>query len=122
MERPGRLSLSVVIPAYNEAASIASTLDAFVSVLRREGVDYEVLVVDDASGDETAAAVERFAASDPRVRLVRSHHPRGFGYAVRSGLDLFTKDAVAIVMADGSDSPADLIAYWQILNDGYDCA
>jgi dolichol-phosphate mannosyltransferase len=111
-----------VIPAYNEAGSIASTLDAFASVLRREGVDYEIVVVNDASADGTPSEVERFAGSDPRVRLVPSHYPRGFGYAVRSGLDLFTKDAVAIVMADASDSPEDLIAYWRLLNDGYDCA
>jgi dolichol-phosphate mannosyltransferase len=79
-------------------------------------------VVDDASGDGTAAEVERFAAGDPRVRCVQSHNPRGFGYAVRSGLDLFTKDAVAVVMADASDSPDDLIAYWRLLDEGYDCA
>jgi dolichol-phosphate mannosyltransferase len=53
---------------------------------------------------------------------VQSHNPRGFGHAVRAGLDLFTKDAVAVVMADGSDSPADLVRYHRLLDDGYDCA
>ena len=126
MERHGlsrdRLSLSVVIPAYNEAGSIGATLDGIVGALRREGVDYEVIVVDDASADGTAAAVASAAAGDERIRCVPSHNPRGFGYAVRSGLDVFTKDAVAIVMADGSDSPGDLIAYWRLLCDGWDCA
>ena len=69
-----------------------------------------MIVVDDASADGTAAAVASLAAGDERIRCVQSHNPRGFGYAVRSGLDVFTKDAVAIVMADGSDSPDDLIA------------
>jgi dolichol-phosphate mannosyltransferase len=81
-----------------------------------------VIVVDDASADATAAEVAAAAGGDDRIRCVQSHNPRGFGYAIRSGLDLFTKDAVAIVMADGSDSPDDLIAYWRLLCDGYDCA
>ena len=116
------LGLSVVIPAYNEVGSIEGTLQAFAGALREAGVDYEILVVDDASADGTADAVASFATADPRVRCVRSHNPRGFGYAVRSGLDLFTKDAVAVVMADASDSPSDLVAYWRLLNEGYDCA
>ena len=117
-----RLSLSVVMPAYNEAGSIGPTVAAVASALRGAGVDYEVIVVDDASADATVAAVEAAAAGDSRIRCVQSHNPRGFGYAIRSGLDLFTKDAVAIVMADGSDAPDDLIAYWRLLCDGYDCA
>jgi dolichol-phosphate mannosyltransferase len=110
------------MPAYNEVGSIGQTVGAVVGALRAEGVDYEVIVVDDASSDGTADAVTAAAAGDERVRCVQSHNPRGFGYAIRSGLELFTKDAVAIVMADGSDSPADLIAYWRLLGQGYDCA
>ena len=117
-----RLSLSVVTPAYNEADSIGPAVAAVADALRGEGIDYEVIVVDDASADATAEEVARAAGGDERIRCVQSHNPRGFGYAIRSGLDLFTKDAVAIVMADGSDSPEDLIAYWRILCDGYDCA
>jgi len=109
------------MPAYNEAGSIGQTVSAVASALRAAEVDYEVIVVDDASADGTAAEVAA-AAGDERIRCVQSHNPRGFGYAIRSGLDLFTKDAVAIVMADGSDSPEDLIAYWRLLCDGYDCA
>jgi dolichol-phosphate mannosyltransferase len=52
----------------------------------------------------------------------RSHYPRGFGFAVRSGLDVFSGDAVCVMMADASDSPADLVAYQRLLESGYDCA
>jgi dolichol-phosphate mannosyltransferase len=114
--------LSVVIPAYNEAGSIGTTVPSVASALRGAGVDYEVIVVDDASADETAGEVAAAAGGDDRIRVIQSHYPRGFGYAIRSGLDVFTKDAVAIVMADGSDSPEDLVAYWRLLCDGYDCA
>ena len=52
----------------------------------------------------------------------RSHYPRGFGFTVRAGLDEFEGDAVAIVMADASDDPADLVRYHRLLEEGYDCA
>jgi dolichol-phosphate mannosyltransferase len=112
----------VVIPARNEAESIGATLDTLTARLRREGVTYEIVVVDDGSSDTTGAEVEARSAVDPGVRLVRNPGPHGFGYAVRSGLDAFTGDAVAIMMADGSDSPDDLVRYHQVLAGGAECA
>jgi dolichol-phosphate mannosyltransferase len=116
------MRLSVVIPAYEEAELIESTLRDVVAGLRRHGIDYEVLVVDDASRDGTAEVVARVAAADARVRCIRNPHPNGFGYAVRAGLEVYAGDAVAIVMADGSDDPDDLVLYYRVLEAGYDCA
>jgi dolichol-phosphate mannosyltransferase len=113
---------SVVIPAKDEAASIGRTVADLAEVLEREGIDYEIVVVDDASTDGTAGVVDAIAAGNPRVRSHRSHNPPGFGFAVRSGLDVFTGDAVAIVMADGSDNPEDAVAYYRALDEGWDCA
>jgi dolichol-phosphate mannosyltransferase len=87
-----------------------------------ERIPLEVLVVDDASTDRTKEVVEGLSDANSAVRYLRSHNPRGFGYTVRSGLDKFTGDAVAIVMADGSDDPADLVRYYRLLEEGYDCA
>jgi dolichol-phosphate mannosyltransferase len=116
------LKLSVVIPAHNEIGSISSTIHDTVAILDRERIDHEIVVVDDASSDGTAAAVQRLAEENPRIRCVRSHYSRGFGFAVRAGLDRFEGDAVAIMMADGSDDPEDLVKYHRLLEDGYDCA
>lgn len=116
------MKLSVVIPAYNEEAAVGETVEGVVSVLSREGIDHEVIVVDDSSSDRTSAAVEDVATSHPQVRCLPSPYPRGFGFAVRAGLDAFEGDAVAIVMADGSDSPADLVSYQRLLEEGYECA
>src|SRR6185436_5492175 len=69
----------------------------------------------------TGAVLERLGQENPNVRGVRSPYPPGFGFAVRAGLESFTGDAVAIVMADGSDSPADLVRYHRLLEEGYDC-
>jgi dolichol-phosphate mannosyltransferase len=116
------MKLSVVIPARNEAANIGPTLDALGTRLRAEGVPYELVVVDDGSSDATPLEVTARAADDPAVRLVRNEGLHGFGHAVRCGLDAFSGDAVAIVMADGSDSPDDLVRYYYVLRDRAECA
>ena len=93
------MKFSVVIPAHNEVASVGETVQRTASELERAGIDYEIVVVDDASGDGTGAVVQALAAANPNVRYLRSPLPPGFGHAVRAGLDVYTGDAVAIVMA-----------------------
>ncbi|MDE2060612.1 MAG: glycosyltransferase family 2 protein [candidate division NC10 bacterium] len=116
------MKFSVVIPARNEAGNIGPTLDGVRERLRRERITYEIVVVDDGSSDTTVEEVHARSAADPGVRLVHNQGPHGFGYAVRCGLDAMTGDAVAIVMADGSDSPDDLVRYFYILRDRAECA
>src|SRR5438270_12629983 len=74
---------SVVIAAYNEGKVIAATLQSLLKT------DYqgelEIIVIDDGSGDDTAAEVERIAATDPRVRLVRQDN-RGKARALQRGI------------------------------------
>ena len=115
------MKLSVVIPAHNEAGSIAGTLRTTIGALDAAEIDHEILVIDDASVDGTPAVIEEIAADHPQVRCLRSHHPRGFGFTVRSGLERFDGDAVAVMMADGSDDPRDLVRYHELLEQGYDC-
>ncbi len=116
------MKLSIVIPAHNEEQVIRPTLEALAGHLEPEGIDYEVCVVDDGSRDATGAVVRELGAADPRIRLVENAGPHGFGYAVRAGLEAFAGDAVAIVMADGSDDPRDIVLYYRVLEAGYDCA
>ena len=77
-----------------------------------------------ASGLRAALArpLSAIGASNPRVRCLRSPYRPGFGMAVRAGLEAFDGDAAAIVMADLSDSPADVVRYHRVLERGYDCA
>lgn len=116
------MKLSVVIPAHNERDSIRATLDEIAQHLEARGIDYEIVAVDDASTDDTAAVIREAARTNPRVRYHRSHNPPGFGFAVRAGLDVYDGEAAAIVMADGSDSPADIATYYRVLSEGFDCA
>jgi len=116
------MKLSVVIPAHNEEGSIALTLAAIKRELTAECVDYEIVVVDDGSTDRTAAVVAQIADGDTRVAGIASPYRNGFGLAVRAGLERYTGDAVAVMMADGSDSARDLVAYYRLLAAGYGCA
>ena len=116
------MKLSVVIPAHNEVESVGETVLATVAELEKHGIEHEILVIDDASTDGTGDFVRGLSTEHPTVRCERSRRPPGFGYAVRSGLDLYTGDAVAIMMADLSDSPKDLVLYFRLLEQGYDCA
>jgi dolichol-phosphate mannosyltransferase len=116
------VKLSVVMPAQNEEGSVGATVEGLVSTLGAEGIDYEVIVVNDDSDDSTEAVAAALGAENPRVRVHRSHYERGFGMAIRAGLDVYTGDAVAIVMADASDDPRDLVRYHRLLEEGWDCA
>jgi dolichol-phosphate mannosyltransferase len=116
------VKLSVVMPAQNEEGSVGATVEGVVAALEADAIDYEVIVVNDDSEDSTEAVVAAIGAENPRVRVHRSHYERGFGMAIRAGLDVFQGDAVAIVMADASDNPQDLVRYHRLLEEGWDCA
>ncbi|HNR29704.1 MAG TPA: glycosyltransferase family 2 protein [Candidatus Hydrogenedentes bacterium] len=115
------LKYTVLIPAYNEADNIASTLAAIATRLREEGIPFELLVVNDNSTDRTPEAVEEAQRDNPEVRLVHNAPPGGLGRAVRCGLRHITGDAVAVVMADGSDAPEDVARCYRKIEEGYDC-
>jgi len=116
------MKLSVVMPAHNEEGSVGATVEGIAAALEREQIEYEVLVIDDGSEDSTAEVVAAIAENNPRVRCHPSHHEKGFGMAIRAGLDLFEGDAVVIAMADASDDPEDVVRYHRLLEDGWDCA
>ena len=112
---------SVVIPAYNEEGCIAKTIESLSQTLAEANIPYEILVVNDNSRDRTEVILQDLCAHSHRVRYLNNYYPNGFGFAVRCGVENFTGDAVAIVMADSSDSPDDLVQYYQKLQEGYEC-
>jgi dolichol-phosphate mannosyltransferase len=115
------MKLSVVIPAYNEENNLPETLDGLLTALRDARIDFEILVVNDNSFDATRQVVIDRMRSNPEIVLADNTPPGGFGRAVRVGLRHFTGDAVAIVMADQSDDPGDVVRCYRKLCEGYDC-
>jgi dolichol-phosphate mannosyltransferase len=114
--------LSIVIPAYNEEKNIAKCINELQSTLReRHEIPYEIIVVNDNSTDDTERVVRTEMAADDAVRIVKRTPPGGFGRAMRSGLEAVTGDIVVVYMADLSDSPDDVVAYYRKIREGYDC-
>jgi len=113
--------LTVVIPAQNEEACIASTVEHLHLELALNSVPHEIVVVDDGSTDETWPILQELRLRNKALLPVKNVDAHGFGRAVCKGIEASHGDAVAIMMADESDDCRDLVRYWRLLNEGWDC-
>ncbi len=119
---PNKLKLlSIVIPARNEAGCIASTVQHLNLELRLHQVPHEIVVVDDGSTDETWHILQSLQSQVPELSPVQNIELHGFGRAIIKGIDLAKGDAVVIMMADESDDCRDVVRYWNLLQEGWDC-
>ncbi len=98
---PLAVSVTVFFPCYNEQDNVARVAQGAVDVLESIGADYEVIVVNDGSADETGRIADEIARSNACVRVV--HHPNNLGYgaALQSGFRAATKDLVFYTDGDG---------------------
>ena len=113
--------LSIVIPAYNEGARIAGTLDKVVRFLETQSYAWEVMVVDDGSTDGTAALVEERAKTDTRIRLERRPHA-GKGWTVRHGM-LAAKGKLRMLCDADLAMPIEFLPrFLSKIDEGYDAA
>jgi dolichol-phosphate mannosyltransferase len=112
---------SIVIPAHNEEHNVSPTVLSLIDVLRAEHIAFEIVIVDDASDDNTVKVVESLMATVPEIRLIRKGAPTGLGRAIRVGLENIQGTVVGVVMADLSDSPADVVRCYRLIEEGYDC-
>ena len=112
---------SVVMPARDEEASLPPTLRALYAEFLREEVPHEIVVVDDGSKDHTWAVLQAMREEIPTLAPVRNPEPHGFGRAVVYGFNHLRGDAIVVMMADASDSPADAVRYWRLLCEGHEC-
>lgn len=95
------MRLSVVVPCFNEEGNVRRVVGEALTVGRDVASALEVIVVDDGSTDETGSIAHDLAASVPEVRVVSHLHNRGYGAAVRSGLEASTMDTVFLTDGDG---------------------
>jgi dolichol-phosphate mannosyltransferase len=107
--------LSIVIPAYNEEGSIEETLNTLYAKLKDEKIDHEIIVINDNSKDNTLEIITKIQVAIPTLVVYTNYGPNGFGYAIRYGLERFKGDCVAVMMADLSDDPSDLVLFYRRL-------
>lgn len=113
--------LSVIIPARDEEDCIASTVEHLHVELRLRNVPHEIVVVDDGSTDRTWEILQEVKTRLPNVAPTQNTGPHGFGRAIVWGLDHAKGDAFVIMMADESDDVRDVVRFWNLLNQGWDC-
>src|ERR1044071_6941421 len=98
-ERPQ--SITVFFPAYNDARSIGPLVETALAVLPALTEDYEVLVINDGSTDETRSVIDDLSARCPAVRAIHHQHNTGYGGALCSGFRNAPKDLVFYTDGDG---------------------
>ena len=97
--------ISIVTPAFNEAQNLQHLHARIVDTMGKLRVDWEWIVVDDHSRDETFAVLQRLSITDPRVRGVRLARNSGSHVAIACGLRLASGDAVVMMASDLQDPP-----------------
>ena len=102
--------LSIIIPVFNEATLVGALLHKVVALNLGDGMEKEIIVVDDGSSDGTHAAIERFVGLHPEagIRLLTHAANQGKGAAVRSGMDAARGDILIIQDADLEYDPEDI--------------
>jgi dolichol-phosphate mannosyltransferase len=107
------IDLSIVIPAHNEEGVIEQTVRDLALRITREGIVYEIVVVNDNSTDQTEVILEQLRQEIQNLKVVDNPPPYGFGFAVRHGIEETGGNHIAIMMADASDDPEDLICFFR---------
>lgn len=115
-DQPG---ISVFFPAYNDAPSLPPLLEKTFDTLRANFRDYEVIVINDGSQDNTADVLEHLRQQyHPHLRVITHEQNRGYGGALRTGFAAATKDLVFYTDGDGQYNPRELMALFEKLTPG----
>ncbi len=120
-EMPQKVSsISAVFPAYNDAGTIPSMVLTALLALRQVTDDYEVVVTNDGSTDNTAAVLEELSSRYPELKVI--HHPanQGYGCALRTGFSNATKDWVFYTDGDAQYNPMELVDLTKAISEDVD--
>ena len=112
--------LSVVVPAYNEESRITETLRDISNTLSKQGFDYEILVVNDGSNDNTAGVVEDLIKNIPKLSLVNNKNNNGKGFVTKQGMLSVTGDVRLFMDADNSTKVGEIFKMLPVFEQGSD--
>ena len=122
LEKPEKTSLdvSVITPVYNESESVSTLYDLIRQTLEREGVDWELVLVNDGSTDTSPAKLDALAANDARVKVVHFRRNYGQTAAMMAGIDFASGEIIVAIDADLQNDPADIPRLLAKLREGFD--
>ncbi len=104
--------LSIIIPAKDEEGDIKNTVYEIHNHLLKNNIEHEIIVINDHSKDSTLQILNSLKNIIEELKIINNTSEPGFGLTIRLGLESYIGDIVAIVMADGSDSPEDLVKFY----------
>lgn len=102
-------TVSVIVPALNEQGNIAATVHEILTALDGRFADFELLLIDDGSTDDTGPIMDQLAASNPHLRVVHNPQPSNFGGAYKKGLGFVRMQYVMMVPGDNQFPAASII-------------
>lgn len=112
--------LSVFFPAYNDAGSIGKLVGDAISILPRLTDDYEVIVINDGSTDDTGEVLNGLVKKHERLRVITHATNRGYGAALKTGFNTASKDLVFYTDGDGQYDVSELPLLFEKLDEGTD--
>src|SRR5262249_31581665 len=115
-----RLKLSVVVPLFNEHATVVELYSRLTAVLMSLAYSYEILFIDDGSSDSTFLDLSRLGRGDPHMRVVKLARNYGQTAALAAGFDEAAGDIIVTMDGDLQHAPEDLPALVAKLREGYD--
>lgn len=117
---PARPSISAFFPAYNDGGTIPSMVLTALMTLRHLTDDYEVIVVNDGSGDYTAEVLDELADGYPVLRVIHHEQNKGYGGALRTGFSSATKDLIFYTDGDAQYDPREMTRLYEAWSDDVD--
>ncbi|GFP29955.1 glycosyltransferase [Candidatus Hakubella thermalkaliphila] len=112
-----RKKFSILIPAFNEEQGIIPCVEETKKVFENQDMDYEIIIIDDGSHDDTFSVATDFYAHDERVIISRYSPNQGKGFALRHGFDLASGDLVVFMDADLDLHPEQIMTLYKYMVD-----
>ena len=106
------MKLSIIIPAKNEEGNLEETIKEINNTLLKNNIQHEIIVINDHSSDATLKILNLLKNNIHELKIINNTGKPGYGLTVRLGLENYGGEIIAIMMADGSDSPKDLIKFY----------
>ena len=106
------MKLSIIIPAKNEEGNLEETIKEINNTLLENNIQHEIIVINDHSSDATLEILNLLKNNIHELKIIDNTGKPGYGLTVRLGLENYSGEIIAIMMADGSDSPKDLIKFY----------
>lgn len=111
-------SVSIIIPAYNEEKKLAPTVSFGLEALKRHNIaDFEIIIFNDASSDETGEVADELANKYPRIKVIHNLKNMNLGFNFARGVELATKEFVGMIPGDNEMEPESLDNIFRVLGE-----